>query len=175
MTLRENTTGEARGLAGSVLGHIPVARDGASGASTLAVEEDQEDQCTHEGETTDHTDHDTSDGAAAEFVARCRGVGRGGILNACLTGGRNSDSLHLASRGSLLDNVSTGSGRVGCSGLGRHVSKFGPIQYLFGCLDNTVCVEFVDVPVDDEVLLVLSCATNEKNNFMEQQSTQAQA
>jgi hypothetical protein len=33
----------------------------------------------------------------------------------------------------------------------------------------------VDVPVDDEVLLVLSCATNEKNNFMEQQSTQAQA
>lgn len=31
----------------------------------------------------------------------------------------------------------------------------------FGCPDNTVCVEFVEVPVDDEVLLVLPCATNE--------------
>lgn len=32
-----------------------------------------------------------------------------------------------------------------------------------------------DVLVDDEVLLVLSCATNEKSYFMEQQNTRAQA
>ena len=76
MPLCEHTTGEARGLAGSVFGHIDRAGDRAGGSSTLSVEEDQEDQCTDKGETTNHTDHNTGDGATTQLAAaRCRCVG----------------------------------------------------------------------------------------------------
>lgn len=150
-------------MAVSVLRHVGCARDRAGGASTLSVEEDQEDQCTHEGKTTNHADHDTGDGAATQLAAAsCCNIGRGRILGTCLAGGGNSDRLDLAGRGGLLDNIPCRSSRVGCGGLERYVSKFEPTRYLFGwCPNNTVCVEVVDVPVDDEVLLVLSCATNE--------------
>lgn len=105
-------------MAVSVLRHIGRAGDRAGGASALSVEEDQEDQCTHEGKTTNHSDHDTSDGAATQLAAAsCRGVGRGGILGTCLAGGGNSDSLDLAGRGGLLDNIPSRGSRVGCGGL----------------------------------------------------------
>lgn len=57
--LRENAPGEARTLAGSVLRHIPIARDRASRAGTFPVEKDHEDQATEQGESTEDTDDDT--------------------------------------------------------------------------------------------------------------------
>lgn len=127
IALLEDTPSEARCLAVSVLRHIGCAGNRASGASTLSVEEDQEDQCTHEGKTANHSDHDTGDGAATQLAAAsCRGVGRGGILDTCLAGGGNSDSLHLTGRGGLLDNIPSRGSRVECGGLERHVSKFEP-------------------------------------------------
>lgn len=98
VALREDTTSEAGGLAISVLGHIGRAGDRAGRAGTLAVEEDQEDQGTHEGKTTDHTDDDTGNGAATQLVAvRCRSVGRGRILGTSLASGGNGDGLDLTS------------------------------------------------------------------------------
>lgn len=118
VALREDTTSEAGGLAISVLGHIGCAGNRTGRAGTLAVEEDQEDQGTDKGKTADHTDDDTSNGAATQLVAvRCRSVGRGRILGTRLASGGNGDSFHLTSRGGLLDNVSSSSRGLGCGGL----------------------------------------------------------
>lgn len=49
---------EVRPIAVSI-GHI-LAGSRTGGTSTLAVEEDQKDECAKQGETGDHTDDDTS-------------------------------------------------------------------------------------------------------------------
>lgn len=58
MALRVDASNEARPLAVSI-GHI-LAGDWTGGTSTLAIEEDQEDERAKQGDTGDHTDNDTS-------------------------------------------------------------------------------------------------------------------
>lgn len=64
--LGENTPDEAGALTSSVFRHVRVAGNRASRAGTLAVEEDHEDQATKQGQSSQNTDDNAGNRAAAE-------------------------------------------------------------------------------------------------------------
>lgn len=111
MTLWEDAPYKAGALAGAV-GHV-LAWDRTSCTCAFAVEEDQEDECANQGETSDDTDDNTGDGASTQVGA---GVGRaGGSTNGVGSWDwfRNSDGLHLAAGASGLRHDASGGSRIG--------------------------------------------------------------
>lgn len=94
---REETSHETRSPAGSVFGHI-LAWNRAGRASAFAIEEDQEDESTNQGDSSKNTNHNACDGTSTQFISDGTSICRCGISASSLTCGSNSDCLDLATR-----------------------------------------------------------------------------
>ena len=94
---REETSHETRTPTGSVLGHV-LTWNRAGSASAFAIEEDQEDESTNQGDSSKDTNHNACDGTPTQFRPDSTSSCRCGISASSLTCSSNSDCLDLATR-----------------------------------------------------------------------------